>query len=287
MHNNLQKPATFRELPYNHRGIFNPVDFAKHVTLRCYAPSSNMEPFVSLYFVARYALPSQSTYTVSDVLTQPIANLFFTQEDSFIHGVTTQKREFHLRGTGLYAGIKFKPGGFHAFYTHDISEIAEKTIPITAVFPEAHKTFHQELLQLKDDQAIVSRLESILESKSPQPDAMIAKITEIVTKIEQDQHVRTVSDVAKSFDMNTRTLQHLFQTYVGVGIKWVIMRARFLEAVQYAYVSSDKPNWTKISIDLGYNTPSHFTNDFKKIVGMPPSKYVLLQQPMPQDSSEI
>jgi AraC-like DNA-binding protein len=158
-----------------------------------------------------------------------------------------------------------------------MATIAERSVPITTIFPEANATFHRTLLSLSDDQDVVMQLERMLRTKTPQPDPVIARITEMVTTIEKDQHLRTVAAVAHAYHMSERTLQQLFQTYVGVGIKWVIMRARFLEAVQHAY-TSEKPDWTEISINLGYSTPSHFTNDFKKLVGMPPSRYVALQK---------
>ena len=75
--------------------------------------------------------------------------------------------------------------------------------------------------------------------------------------------------------MSERSLQQLFQIYVGVGIKWVVMRARFLEVTKYARAQA-KPDWATIALDFGYSDQPHFIKDFKKIVGFSPQQYIRL-----------
>jgi AraC-like DNA-binding protein len=81
-----------------------------------------------------------------------------------------------------------------------------------------------------------------------------------------------VGVIAKRFGMPERTLQHLFKTHVGVGLKWIIRRYRLMEAAELAESGSDQ-NWTAIAHQLGYADQAHFTNDFTKLVGRAPSDH--------------
>ena len=74
--------------------------------------------------------------------------------------------------------------------------------------------------------------------------------------------------------MYKRQLQGLFNKYVGVGLKWVLMRYRLLEAAERAAHTPDL-NWAAVAADLGYSHQSHFVNDFKKLIGQSPQQYAL------------
>ena len=78
--------------------------------------------------------------------------------------------------------------------------------------------------------------------------------------------------VTERFYVSGRTIQYLFQKYVGVGLKWVLMRYLLLEAVELA-AQLQEPNWASVAADLGYSHQSHFVNDFKKLVGKSPLQY--------------
>jgi AraC-like DNA-binding protein len=73
--------------------------------------------------------------------------------------------------------------------------------------------------------------------------------------------------------MKERTLQRLFDRYVGASARWVIKRYRVYEALE-----SMRPGapieWAALAQDLGYFDQAHFINDFKKLVGCLPSEYV-------------
>lgn len=69
----------------------------------------------------------------------------------------------------------------------------------------------------------------------------------------------------------------MFHTYVGVGIKWIILRYRLLAATQLA-IQPDTQSWTKIAAELGYTDQSHFINDFKRIIGKTPNNTLSNQE---------
>jgi AraC-like DNA-binding protein len=268
----LQKTAhLYRKQVTLRRGVIDPQAFAHNVLLECYEPSADMLPFVRHYYIARRVTHGDTTYDAKDVLTQPVINLLLTQEASLITGVTSGTRTLRLGNNAVYAGVRFRPGGFHPFWEGRVAELTDRSMAASRVFPVADLKFARQLLTL-DDQSILAALESLLRSKQPRATKSITFIGQVLARIEADRTLRTMQDVAHAFNRSERSLQSLFKTYVGVGVKWFLMRTRFIEAIQQAR-THPKPSWTEIAANLGYSTQSHFINDFKKIMGQSPSQY--------------
>jgi AraC-like DNA-binding protein len=74
------------------------------------------------------------------------------------------------------------------------------------------------------------------------------------------------------FGIPARTLQRLFNRYVGVSPKWVLRRYRLHEAA--ARLAEPPPgSWAQVAAELGYVDQAHFINDFTAAVGMTPAQY--------------
>lgn len=274
MSQSLQKSAkpTFAEKQRFREGILNPAEFARNYELQCYEPSAEMTPFVEHYFISRRRPDFDPGYEGYDVLSQPAATLFVQPSGAFFQGPTTSKRTLRAKDTPVYVGAQFKPGGFYPFWRSKVSYLTEQTIPASEIIPEAGRYFTHDLLSA-DNETILHTIDTALRTKQPKHDANIELVNRIVDYVQEQSRTATVTSVARHFAMSERSLQHLFQTYVGVGVKWAIMRARFLEVAKYARAQA-KPDWLEVAMEFGYSDQSHFINDFKKIVGMSPRQYI-------------
>jgi AraC-like DNA-binding protein len=268
---NTARVQSFTEKRYRHRGILDASRFAQHVTLRCYEPSAALAPFVELYFVARWDRPGQPVYYATDILTKPVVNLFFTRNGAFYSGIYNSTRTFEIDERGVYAGVKFLAGGFHALFGMPATLTSNTTVPAAEILPQVHDAFTKRLLAHTDDRTIIKTVEDLLGTPRQLPNTSVDRIEHIIAYIDTEQP-RTVQEIAASFSMSERTIQHLFQQYVGVGVKWVMMRSRLLKTLEQATLQT-RPNWTSIAAGLDYSTQSHFTNDFRQLLGMTPSQY--------------
>jgi AraC-like DNA-binding protein len=263
----------FQEKKRFYEGILDPETFAKNYTLRCYEPSDAMTPFVEHYFISRRQPQFDPEYIGYDVLSQPVVSLFIQPSGAFLQGPSVHKRSLRSQDSSIYVGAQFKPGGFHPFWQQNMSSLSEKVIPATAIIPELQGLPNARLTEL-DDTTILNVIDRALRAVRPRNEPRIGFVNEVVRFIEHD-HITSVTAVSDAFAMSERTLQQLFHNYVGVGIKWVIMRARFLEVTKFAR-TQDKPDWTAIATDFGYSDQPHFIRDFKKIVGLSPRQYLKL-----------
>lgn len=260
-----------RQKPGKHGGILDPINAAKHFRLGRYLPSPDLAAFIEHYWIIHWDLRGQPPY-ISEVLPYPSVNIAFTAEQGWITGVTTGKYDYELVGTGVIFGVMFRPGGFHPFWPHRMDELTDKTKPATEVFQEAGDVFRKTLLgSTHDDSDRVHMIEELLSKHHPTPNPKITFINKIIEAVIKDKSLRSTQALSGQFKLSERRLQQLFQEYVGVGLKWVIMRYRLQEAA--ASIATGAHNWTTIAAELNYSDQAHFARDFKKIIGKTPSEY--------------
>lgn len=271
----FQKPAnTVQELQLSHPGIIDADAFNEHFDLRCYQPTADLRPFVTHIWIQRLKQPLPAGHKLPvEIASGPNTYLFFTSQAAFIHNVAQCGFTYDPLTPGVIAGVKFEPAGFYPFLRRSLSGLNAAILPITDVFPKADAAFTEKLLAASNtDDDMVSMIEELLRDSQPEYHKNLRVVAEIVHAITTNASLRTVHATAQAFAMSERSLQLLFQTYVGVGVKWIIARRRLLEAIRRAQAHPDR-TWVEVAAELGYSSQSHFSRDFKKVTGMSPSEY--------------
>jgi len=272
MKNVLQKTAKrYQKKSSRHKEILDPVHAATRFELNRYLPSPTLSPFVEHHWTIHWDLRGLPPY-ISEVLPHSSINFAFTLGRGWITGIITGMYTYEVKDTESIIGTMFKPGGFYPFWKKNLSTITDQEIDTVTVFPEADEEFRYRLFDMENDETMVAKVEELLLSRKPRIDQNLTLITSILEAVNTDTYLRTVEMVTERFSVSERTVQHLFKKYVGVGLKWVLMRYRLLEAVELAAQLEDL-NWALVAADLGYSHQSHCVNDFKKLVGKAPEQY--------------
>jgi AraC-like DNA-binding protein len=266
MNDVLQKSAD----NYEPRGRLDPVGFERHVSFYTYLPPSDLALFIEHFWTIRWD-EAGNTYHSEEVMHRPYVDVFVSKQQSGIQGTFRGKRTYVASGSGRIIGIRFRPGAFHAFWDSALADLQDKIVDLYQIFPQLDSRTIEHLLTL-DDHAAMDDLLKLVRAKHPQQDINIELINEIITAIETDASLQSVSAVAKAFARSERWLQQLFQDYVGIGLKWLIQRHRLLAAAEQIR-ETDKPNWAAMAYDLGYSSQQHFITDFKQVLGKTPRQY--------------
>lgn len=132
--------------------------------------------------------------------------------------------------------------------------------------------FEEDILLQENAERMVNRVESFMLSRLPEKDPNMELVSDIVYRIREDRTIMKVDDAVRLTGLNKRTLQRLFDRYVGVSPKWVIQRCRLHEAAEWIGQGSIQ-HWSELSAELGYYDQSHFIRDFKSVVGVSPMEY--------------
>jgi AraC-like DNA-binding protein len=93
-----------------------------------------------------------------------------------------------------------------------------------------------------------------------------------VAELEGNSEVVTVEQASRLFGVRVRTLQRLFNEYVGVPPKWLLRRCRLKEAAA-RIESGEREDWAVLAQRLGYYDQSHLIRDFRLMLGKTPAGY--------------
>ena len=120
--------------------------------------------------------------------------------------------------------------------------------------------------------AAASAAEAFLLARLPRPDARAQLARTIVARILEDRELTQVDAVAREAGMSVRSLQRLFQDYVGVGPKWVILRYRLHDAME-RLESNQAVDLAALALALGFYDQAHFIKAFRALLGQTPAVY--------------
>lgn len=254
------------------RGILNPKTGEKKFHNTRYLPSEEISFFVEHYWLVEWDLRNQEPY-VSETLPHPCVHVVFEKDNSKIVGVMRGKFSRLLENKGMALGIKFKPGAFYPFVKVPVSTLTDRLINPEEVFGNQSKLLEEEIFSSPNKEAIIEQTEQFMKRHLPEKDNNIITINNIVERVISDREIIKVEDIVGRFNINKRTLQRLFNQYVGVSPKWVIKRYRLHEAAERLANSVDI-DLSKLAIELGYYDQAHFIKDFKSIVGKSPERYL-------------
>lgn len=240
-------------------------------TISRHPPSDNLSNLIQHYWIARWDLRGSDPYN-TETLPYPGVNLVFDGAGTKIFGVFSGKSDKTLEGAGKVCAILFRPGGFYPFYQSPLTPLTDSFLDFNATFGPDSRNFEKIIVESDDDPIMIKTTEDFLFSLNPKPDHRIDLINRIIDQVIDDRSITRVRQVCQIFNMSERSLQNLFSIYVGVGLKWVIMRYRLQDAVHR--ISTGKViDWLAVALDLGYVDQAHFINDFRKIIGKSPADY--------------
>ncbi|MFD2613977.1 DUF6597 domain-containing transcriptional factor [Paenibacillus gansuensis] len=254
-------------------GILNLQGGEQNFRLMRYSPAETLKPFVLHYWTVSWDLKGLPPYD-QHVVPNPCVNLVVERNRTAIYGPAKEKFSSRLSGKGCVFGVKFRPGGFYPFYRQPVSGWNGSPLPIHQALNINSDQLEALILHQTSEEHMVTEMERILINSMPGPDGMIERIHSIIEQIKHDRSLTKVDELCETLSMNKRTLQRLFEQYVGVSPKWVIQLYRLQNAAERleAALTAD---WAGLSAELGYYDQSHFIKDFRTVIGQTPEEYVM------------
>ena len=254
------------------RGLLRRTLSLEHFELTRFEPSPDLADHVEHHWLILWDLAGKPPYRQEN-LSHPTQHLVLNpQERTGLFGMATGKFAYVLEHSGRVLGTKFRPGAFHSFYRRPVSALTDTVIPIEAVFPRRGEDLDREFLGLNDPSGMAERIEDLLRAHLLPLDARAIQARRLVELIEAGPDLVSVAAVAEAAAMTTRSLQRLFDAYVGVSPKWVIDRYRMIEAVE-ALNRGEAASLAELAVALGYYDQAHFSKTFEALTGIAPGQY--------------
>ncbi|OZM80449.1 AraC family transcriptional regulator [Pseudonocardia sp. MH-G8] len=239
-------------------------------TLDRYPPAAELAGLVERYWVVSWELPPGREASIT-LLPHPCVNVVLDRGRLTVSGIGRDRFTYAYRGVGGVFGIKFRPGGFLPFLGRPLSDITGAVLPAEQLWGPPAAALAEQMTPAGLDHR-VALVEAFLRERWPPPDPQVAFVQRIVAALLHDRTIARVEDVTEMFGIAPRTLQRLFQRYVGVSPKWVLRRYRLHEAAAVLAREQHRP-WAEVAAELGYFDQSHFIRDFTAAIGMTPVAY--------------
>ena len=268
----MEESVTQNPLTADTRGILNPQLGAAHFGLTRHVPSPEIAERVERHWIVRWDLRGRSPYT-QEVLPHPCVNLVFQEGEGRVYGIVPAKFSRRLEGEGVAVGTKFRPGAFAGFIDFPMSRLVARSLSLTEAFGSYGNSLEREVAAHADVADQVAAVERFVAARMPGPDPGFDLISAVVADMLSSPPRAKVEEIAARHGVSARTLQRLFQRYVGMGPKWVLQRYRLHEAAE-RMAAGEAHDLTRLALDLGYFDLAHFTRHFRRAIGRSPTAFL-------------
>jgi AraC-like DNA-binding protein len=253
------------------RGVLSPIAASGKLLHGRLAASEPLRGVVQHFWSVRWDLRGANPF-VPETLPHPNVHLVFEAEGARIAGVNTGRFTTKLEDTGWVFGVKFRPGAFRPYFGSSVASLRDRSVPIDEVFGTEGVALAHEVSKLRSEAEKAAAVELFLIERKTSPDPNVERVGNIVDEIAENRAIVSVEQVVKLARFAKRPLQQLFNSYVGVGPKWVINRYRLHEAVERLQ-EGVHISFTDLAMELGYFDQAHFNRDFRKLVGCTPAAF--------------
>jgi len=184
---------------------------------------------------------------------------------TLVHGVVERVFSTTLSGAGVVVGAKFRPGGFAARFSRDVSALTGLVQPVD------DKLFGTPLLLDDDRGRAAEKLDAAIGDHQGD-DAVYRDLLSLLSQMNSDPQLHRVEQVMALSPWSERTTQRVFRRYVGVPVKWVLCRYR-LQHAALAIETDPDTEFADLAIRFGWYDQAHFINDFRAMLGCTPGGY--------------
>ena len=175
--------------------------------------------------------------------------------DHTLIGVQSETYEVRFTRAVEVFAIRLKPAGFCTLFGVPVSELLNTHEDLVAVLGTRFRAF---AVRLRDAPGTPARIRA-------------------AELIRASGGTLRVADVADRVYISTRQLERAFKTTIGLSPKQYMRIAR-LNRVQKLLREGQHRGLADVAYQAGYADQSHFTRDFKLLVGKPPVRFLSEQE---------
>ncbi len=240
-------------------------------------PNEALRPYICSYWDMSWDLGGKQVPI--QVVPSGCVNLVFeanpTQGSlgSKVVGVRENAFSFPITGKNRNLGVQFTPGGFFPFYKKNGSELVDKVLPLSDIFPDSHHQFEEIALSSLSFLEKTKQWDEVFLRYIPKhPPEELQLVHEILAFTVQEEGIKNCNDLLKSFpSMNERKIQRLFQKCVGVSPRMWIRIQRFQDTAK-SILEGQAIDWSNLALEMGYYDQAHLINDFRALTGKCPTE---------------
>lgn len=254
-----------RHAPTDTRGILKPRTGLERFTLQRTPPPAALVPWVDWVWSVSWRIPAGDQHQ-QETLPFPCAHLVWESGAFLVHGPSTKRFVRTLEGDAFATGVKFRPAGFFSFSRVPLPALVDNSRPARDVVAFSVRA------KPKTAREATDLLLQWLAKNTPEADENVTMVNAVVELAQKDGSVLRAEGLAERAGVSVRSLNRLFEKYVGVGTKWVVRRARVQSAAERVK-RGERVDWAQLADELGFSDQAHLIREFRAQVGLTPAAY--------------
>lgn len=245
---------------------------------RQHAPD-DLAPFVDEFW--QYKVQRQMDYVPVQVFPSGCVVLRFNLTpwgvDSFVYGPSTinnMKGAFFHEWTMF--GVVLRPESASHFLGMPLHELRDLRVDLRCLWPRLARTLNERMQETESFVARVGLMSEALRSfllnnRGPKADFLNA-LQDVVCHTAQGG---SIDAIAKRHQLNHRTLRRYFHQYLGLGPKEMERLVRVQQTMR-RLARIPLSGLAALSDEYGFSDQSHFTREFRAIVGQSPKSFTAM-----------
>lgn len=261
-------------MQYSHHrasGVMHHSDSQKYYRLRRYVPDTRLVNLVEQYWLVNWQLKNGREH-IQRNLPDPNFHLTFDRQGVRLIGPVSKVYQYPMVASGFVIGVKFNPGSLNVLLESPSSDYVDKELSASKYFGSDVTDIFAVGAEALTDERIVSTLNKFLGRFVEPVTAQQTQVARLLECIKNSSEIYTVAQLAQRADLSVRTLQRLFNQYIGLSPKWLLRKYRLREAL--AELEINKLTMIELATQLEYADQSHLIRDFKDMIGMSPAQYL-------------
>jgi len=163
-----------------------------------------------------------------------------------------------------------KPGWAPELLDVPASEFTDQTVMLQTLWGDSAMALTRTMLASPEASALPERFTEAALARKRTRESSSARLARHAVRM-LDAEAMPVGHVAAKLGVSDRHLRRTFIDNVGVGIKDFARASRLQRALKLAKHNHD---WGEIASNAGYFDQSHFSADFKALMGVTPSAFM-------------
>ncbi|MFT2092780.1 helix-turn-helix domain-containing protein [Paraglaciecola sp. 2405UD69-4] len=251
-------------------GVLHQAHSAKQYQLRRYLPAPSVSNLVEQFWLVDWDLTNSASHTQEN-LPDPNMHLVIDSEGCRVMGPVSKKYSYKMTNKARVVGVKFNIGVLAKQLSRPMSQAVDKTLSLEEVFQHHIELISNTAFTKLDDQAMLTKLSDFLVLQSFTNSPTLLRVQRLITTIKEHHSITKVEQLAQQSNMSVRSIQRLFEEYVGLSPKWLIRKYRLRRALDL--LEAKQATLTELAAQLDYSDQSHLIRDFKVFLNITPSQY--------------
>ena len=261
-------------MQYSHHrvsGVMHHNDSKKHYRLRRYVPDTPLANLIEQYWLVNWQLKNGQEH-VQRNLPDPNFHLTFDGLGVKLIGPVSKVYQYPMAASGFVIGVKFNAGALNVLLDGPASDYVDKELSASKYFGSGVIDIFETRADGMTDEMIVSALNKFLVRFVEPVTAKQTQVAVLLDCIKNSGEIYTVASLAQRADLSVRTLQRLFNQYIGLSPKWLLRKYRLHDALDE--LEANTLTMVELATQLEYTDQSHLIRDFKDMLGMSPAQYL-------------